>query len=174
MQLIITTVQRILVIGNCGAGKSTFSKRLGALTGHPVIHLDQYYYKSNWRAPEAEEWKATVARLSARPSWIMDGNYRSTLTIRIDRADTVIFLDASTATCLWRITKRTLTYWRQQRPDTGAGCRERFDPNFYRYVVTFNSTRRGPLLAYLMRYEERKRILILDDRAATAFLQGAG
>jgi adenylate kinase family enzyme len=45
-------MNKILVIGCCGAGKSTFSKKLLAILNVELIHLDQYYHKPNWEEPE--------------------------------------------------------------------------------------------------------------------------
>ena len=36
-------MQRILIIGNCGAGKSTFARALAEKTGLPLVHLDKLY-----------------------------------------------------------------------------------------------------------------------------------
>jgi len=35
-------MKRVMILGCCGAGKSTFSKKLGSLTNLEVIHLDQH------------------------------------------------------------------------------------------------------------------------------------
>lgn len=41
-------MNRIAIIGSCGAGKSTLAKSLGQKISPPVIHLDAYYWRSNW------------------------------------------------------------------------------------------------------------------------------
>ena len=43
-------MQKIMVIGCCGAGKSTFSRRLHTVTGLELIHLDQQHWQPNWHA----------------------------------------------------------------------------------------------------------------------------
>ena len=47
-------MRRVLVIGICGAGKSTFSQVLAARTGLPLIHLDKEFWRPGWadRPPE--------------------------------------------------------------------------------------------------------------------------
>ena len=77
-------MQKILVIGCCGSGKSTFSKKLQSILNLEVIHLDQYYHKPNWEEMEEGEWGKTVNNLVQKPSWIMDGNYSDTLDVRIN------------------------------------------------------------------------------------------
>jgi len=60
-------------------------------------------------------------------------DYGRTMDIRIERADTIIYLDYSTLQCLWRITRRTWKYFGQERPDMHNECKERFDLDFYHY-----------------------------------------
>ena len=164
-------MQKIMVIGCCGAGKSTFSKKLSEINGLEIIHLDQYYWQPNWEATNSVEWKNIIAQLSAKSSWIMDGNYGGTMDTRIKQVDTIIFLNYSTAKCLWRITKRIWKYWGTERPDMTNGCKERFDLNFYHYVATYNLKRRKSLLEKLSRYKNEKQILIFqNDKAAAEFL----
>lgn len=55
---------------------------------------------------EDAKWVKTVKSLADKPKWIIDGNYGRTMDIRIEKADTIIYLDFSTKKCLWRITKR--------------------------------------------------------------------
>lgn len=161
-----------MVLGCCGAGKSTFSKALHAATGLELIHLDQHYWKPEWQEPEDEAWRATVKELAARPSWIIDGNYGGTVDIRIERADTIIYLDYPTWKCLWRVTKRVWKHWGRERPDMPAGCRERFDPEFMHYVATFNIRKRGPLLRKLEAVKGEKRVEVLSrDGEAARFLE---
>ena len=164
-------MKRVLVIGCCGAGKSTFSRKLQALLKVELLHLDQYYWKPDWQEPEQAEWTAMVNDLASRPSWIMDGNYGGTMDLRIKRADTIIYLDYRTTTCLWRITKRTLKYRGRVRPDMPAGCKERFDLDFYHYVATYNLNRREGVLDKLDKVKGAKNICVLkNDAAAEAFL----
>jgi len=103
-------MKRILLIGCGGSGKSTLSKKLEALLGIEVIHLDEYYWKPYWVESNKEEWANVVKKLMAGEKWIMDGNYGGTMDMRIKRADTIIFLNYSTFTCTSRIIKRVFQY----------------------------------------------------------------
>lgn len=42
-------MNKIVIIGPSGVGKSHFAKRLGNLLGIKVFHLDKYYWKPNWQ-----------------------------------------------------------------------------------------------------------------------------
>ncbi|MEO0728700.1 MAG: AAA family ATPase [Bacteroidota bacterium] len=164
-------MQRVMIIGCCGAGKSTVARRLHDLTDLPLQHLDQHYWLPNWQEPDKASWQAKVQALSDQPQWIIDGNYGGTLDIRLQRADTVIYLDYATPKCLWRITKRIWRYHGQVRPDMPAGCRERFNLNFYHYVATYNLLRRRALLERLASLDANKHVFRLrNDRAVERFL----
>ena len=55
-------VERVVVFGRGGSGKSTISRRLGDVTGLPVIELDTIYWNENLRTLTPE---ANVVRLSS-------------------------------------------------------------------------------------------------------------
>ncbi|WP_337956063.1 hypothetical protein [Alicyclobacillus herbarius] len=127
-------MKRIAIIGSPGAGKSTFACRLGDITGIEVFHLDRLFWHPGWVEMPRPEWMELQRKLVQRPSWIIDGNYGSTMDIRIQAADTVIFLDVPRRVCLWRVMKRVIRYHGQTRPDMGAHCPEKIDLEFFRYI----------------------------------------
>lgn len=164
-------MKKVLVIGCCGAGKSTFSRKLHNIINLELIHLDQYYHKPNWEEPEKREWEGIVNNLVQKPSWIMDGNYKGTFDIRFKEADTIIYLDYSTLKCLWRVIKRIIKYHGTVRPDMPKGCEERFDWEFMHYVATFNSKNRKGILERLNAVNEHKKIYVFKtDKEADLFL----
>lgn len=68
-----------MVIVNCGAGKSTFAKKISQVNGLEIIHLGQYYYKPNWEEMNSNEWEELIKKVPSKPNWIMDGNYGGTM-----------------------------------------------------------------------------------------------
>jgi len=165
-------VQRIMVVGCCGAGKSTLARKLQQKTGLDVYHLDQYYWKADWVETPKEDWEPVVQELCMNDAWIIDGNYGSTMDRRLKRADTVIYLDFPIYKCLWRITKRILKYRGTERPDMTTGCKERFDLEFYHYVATFNLLRRKPILDKIKNLDNSKKVLIFkSDKQTEAYLK---
>ena len=117
------TGQRILVDGLMGSGKSTFSRALATRTGLPLIHLDLHYWQPGWARPSDDEWRDCQRELLAGNAWIIDGNYNETLDLRLERAETVIYLH----TPWWRCASRALV--RGVRPPVGempAGCTDSF------------------------------------------------
>lgn len=126
--------RRILIVGCCGAGKTTLAGELGRRLGLPVCHLDRIWWRPGWTEKPREEFDFELSELLRKESWIVDGNYQRTFAMRLERADFVILLNFSRWVCLWRIVRRFLQYRGRSRPDIGDGCRERITLEFLRYV----------------------------------------
>lgn len=144
-----TVGSKVLVLGCPGAGKSTLAREIAGLTGLPLIHLDRHYWRPGWRAPDGESWRSEVAALVARPAWVIDGNYGSTLALRLAAADTAVLLDFPVRVCLARVLRRELASLGRVRADMAPGCPERFDPAFLIYICRYRRTERERHLAAL-------------------------
>ena len=128
----------MLVIGPCGAGKSTASHRIAAKLGLPLHHLDQLHWRAGWVEGSKQELLDDLAPILASEHWVIDGNYGSTMVPRLERADTIVYLDFPIVLCLWRAAKRVWKFHGQSRPDMAEGCPERFDGEFFRYIFNWN------------------------------------
>jgi len=160
-----------MILGCCGAGKSTLARKLATITNLPLYHLDQYYWKENWTETPKAEWEPIVEELANKESWIIDGNYGGTFKPRMDRADTIIFLKYSTIQCLYRVTKRIIKYHGKVRPDMPEGCRERFDLEFFHYVATYNLIRGKSIQNRLNDLSKHKKVIVLkSDKEVASFL----
>jgi adenylate kinase family enzyme len=168
-------VKKVMVIGCSGAGKSVFSRRLGAITGLPVIHLDQHHWRPGWVDPPKDVWRDQLAELLDRAAWIMDGNFGSTMEMRLAHCDTAIFLDFPRHVCTWRVLKRALTYRGTTRPDLAPGCPEKIDLPFLKWVWDFPKRSRHHVLERLSRVADRISIVKLhNDRETDEFLASVG
>jgi adenylate kinase family enzyme len=154
-------VERILVIGSGGSGKTAFANALAYRTGLPLIHLDQEYWGANWTPMPDEEWIERVDALIATPRWIMDGNYGGTLDRRLRRADTVIWLDLPRLVCLWRVFQRWRQYRGQSRPELPEGCSERLTLEFVAWIWSYPRRQRPRLLGTLQALPSTTRVFIL-------------
>lgn len=141
--------QRIILIGCGGSGKSTLARTLGEKTGLPVVHLDQLYWRSGWQHVSREEFDSLLLTELHKPEWIMDGNFDRTIPQRLERCDAVIYLDLPRLICLLSVIRRVLSNLGRTRPDMGAGCPERFDLSFLKWVWNFNREKRTQYLSLL-------------------------
>ncbi|MBS1371942.1 MAG: hypothetical protein HPZ91_18505 [Lentisphaeria bacterium] len=131
-------MERILVIGCCGAGKSVLSRALGKKLGLPVIHLDRLFWLPGWVGQTCGAFDAALETELAKERWIMDGNFGRTLARRLEFADTVIFLRYSRLCCVAGVFRRRIRYFGRSRPDLGEGCPEKIDRQFLRFVWNYN------------------------------------
>ncbi len=152
-------MQRVLLIGCAGAGKSTLARRLGDALDLPVFHLDTVYWQPGWVAPEPRDWQARVCALLQGESWILDGNYGGTLDLRLKAADTVIFLDLPRRTCLRRVLVRSLRFHGQIRADSAPGCPDRLSWSFLKWVWSYPAKSRPAILRGLDENKTKKHVV---------------
>ena len=86
-------MNRIIVIGCPGAGKSTFASKLASETGLPLYYLDMIWHRADRTVIGREEFDKCLDKLVKEDEWIIDGNYARTLPKRLAHCDTVFFLD---------------------------------------------------------------------------------
>lgn len=158
-------MERVLVIGSSAAGKTVFSRRLAAITGLKLVHLDQLYWRAGWTEPAPAAWRAAVAAAIAESSWIIDGNYAGTLSARAARADTVILFDLPSWLCLWQALRRVAGNVGRARAEMNQDCPERIDGAFFKYVWRFRRDQFPRTLAALQRFNG---VLIVHRSRAAA------
>lgn len=164
-------MQRVLVVGCGGAGKSTFSRRLASLTGLPRIELDYAYWRPGWTESSNDEWLAKVAELCAEPSWILDGNYSGSMHIRLPRADTVIWLDYPRHICMRRVLGRVAHDYGRVRNGLPEGCPEHLSLEFLRYIWNYKAKSRPRLIGKLEQFGSHAKLHTLrSDRDAERLL----
>ena len=167
-------MERIMIIGCGGAGKSTLARQLGEKLKLPVIHLDKLFWRPGWEHISREEFDTVLQQELEKPHWIIDGNFNRTLPHRLQYCDTVFYLDFPTLTCLAGITKRTLTNLGKAREDMGGNCVEHFDRqkiSLYRKVLTFNKQHRMHYYDLLNRAENVDVFIFKSRRQVRAFLK---
>ena len=148
-------MHRVLIIGPCGAGKSTLAAKLAPKLGLPVYHMDKLNWKPGWVESYKNEIREKLASITAQDRWLIDGNYGGTLAPRLARADTIIYLDYPIRLCVTRLIKRIWTYRGRTRPDMTEGCPERFDLGFLFYLLQWNVGPRPITEAALLGHEHK-------------------
>ena len=162
-------MKKILVIGCPGSGKSTFSRALSqAAGGLPVIHLDCLHWKPDGTNVPKEEFLERLCRDLEGEQWICDGNYASTMELRLQRCDTVFFLDLPAEVCLAGIHSRR----GQPRSDMPwKGADEDGDPEFVEFIRHFAADCRPEILRLLERYPEKEIHIFTHRSEGQRFLE---
>ena len=156
----LSSIQRALVIGCPGAGKSTFARRLRDVTGLPLYYLDRIWHRPDKTNIPREEFGARVAALTAGGRWIIDGNYLRTLKPRLARCDTVFFLDLPVEDCLAGVAARR-GLPREDKP----WVEEEPDEEFLQYIRDFPADQRPEIIRLLDQYRAGRRVMTFRSRA---------
>ncbi|MGO1060355.1 topology modulation protein [Planococcus sp. FY231025] len=168
---------RIMVVGvSAGVGKSTFARALGEELGLPVYHLDRYHWKPGWVEADKNEFREALEGLVNEDAWIIEGNYSSTIDLRLSRADTLIYLELPLRVCLYRVLKRWLTNIGRTRPDMGEGCPERMEWEFLKFIITTYGRRKTEMRQRLAAFQEMdpryRPVLLASKEQIDGFLSG--
>jgi adenylate kinase family enzyme len=159
-------MKKVIIIGCPGSGKSTFAVKLGEKTGLPLYHLDMMYWNADKTKVEKSVFLSRLAKALESDGWIIDGNYSSTMEMRMAACDTVIFLDYPTEVCLDGIRAR------RGKPRADMPWTEtEEDAEFTEYVKSFNETNRPQIVALLERYKEKEIFIFKSRFEADGFLE---
>ena len=165
-------MDKIIVIGCGGAGKSTFSRKLSNKLDIPVYHLDKLFWNKGWIETPQKEFNKKIKVVISKDKWIIDGNYIKTIDIRAKDADTIIFINMPTYICLYRIFKRRFMYRGKSRPDMADGCPEGIDIEFFKWVLSYNKKIRPEILKKLSLYKEKNIVVLNGRKEVKKFLEG--
>ena len=101
-------MQRIVVVGTSGSGKTTVAARIAKELGLLHIELDSIHWLPNWTELPDEEFRTQVAEKITVDRWVADGNYKPVRDLLWRRADTLVWLDLPFRVVFWRVVKRTI------------------------------------------------------------------
>lgn len=160
-------MNRIIVIGCPGSGKSTFSKALHKITNIPLYHLDMMYWNYDRTTVEQSVFLKLLSNTMKKSQWIIDGNYQSTLELRLQVCDTVIFLDYPVDVCLNGIAERK----GKARTDIPWVEPENQEDNtFIDFVKSYNSQSRPKVIWLLNKYSNKDIYIFKQRKDADEFL----
>lgn len=152
-------MQKVLVIGSPGAGKSTFSRKLRDATGLPLYYLDMIWHRPDKTNISREELTARQREIIKTPKWIIDGNYLSTMELRLKNCDTVFFLDYPLEVCLAGAKARIGT----KREDI-PWIETEFDQEFKQWILDFPKDQLPIIYQLLEKYKENRTVHIFKSR----------
>jgi adenylate kinase family enzyme len=157
-------MQRVLVLGPGGAGKSVLSRELAGITGLPLVHLDREFFEPGWVKPAPDAWNAKIDAMLSGDRWIADGTHADTLDRRLGYADGVILLDYSRMIAVRGVFKRLLTRNGRRRADLAPGCRNRLDRDYWNWVWKYHRETRPEVAALLKRHADHIELVTLKNR----------
>lgn len=154
--------KKIIVIGCSGAGKSVFSRKLAAAVDLPLYHLDMLYWREDGTHIERFEFINKQNNILNKESWIIDGNYRNTLEIRIKASELIIFFDLPTNVCLNGAMNRG------ERPD--MPCVMPANDELRDFIVNYNEANKPLVLSLLSKYSDKKVIVFHSHNDADNYI----
>ena len=160
-------MKKVIVIGCPGSGKSTVSRALHNKTGIPLYHLDMMYWNADKTTVEKSIFLERLSAVLEKDEWIIDGNYDSTMELRMAACDTVIFLDYPLDVCLDGIRER------RGKPRSDMPWIEtEEDAEFIEFIKSYNEQQKPKVLELLEKYSDRNIIILESREQADAFLNG--
>lgn len=161
-------MQKVIVIGCPGSGKSTFSRALSQITGLPLTHLDMLYWNADKTTVERSVFLERLSTVLQKDAWIIDGNYSSTMELRMQECDTVFFLDYPADICLQGVKDR------QGKPRSDMPWVEtEEDTEFLEYIQNFYKENRPQVLELLQKYSHKTIYVFQNRTEANIFLSKA-
>ena len=160
-------MQKVIVIGCPGSGKTTFARKLHRKTGLPLYYLDAIWHKPDKTHVSREEYDARLGEILALDAWIIDGNYSRTLERRMAECDTVFLFDLPVEVCLAGVISR-IGKNREEMP----WIETELDPEFEQQIRDFPSKELPTVYALVEKYSEKTVVVFKSREAADAFFAG--
>lgn len=154
---------KIIVIGCCGSGKTTFSKRLSAITGLPLYHLDNLYWRPDKSHLDYRSFLKAQKKIMKSDRWILDGNYGRTMKYRIRKSELIFFFDLPADVCLEGVQKRE-----KSRDD--IACELSPDDEFLNYIRSFEEITKPNIIKRLQKHPKKKVVCFHSHKEADDFL----
>lgn len=160
-------MKKVIIIGCPGSGKSTLARALHQKTGLPLYHLDMMYWNADKTTVEKSVFRKRLSAVLEEAAWIVDGNYSSTMEMRLQACDTVIFLDFPLDVCLAGIKER------RGKPRSDMPWVEtEEDEEFVEFIKSYQEMQRPLVLALLDRYPDKMVVVLTSREQADACLSG--
>ncbi len=172
----MSEMQRIVVVGVSGAGKTTFARQLALQLSYPHIEMDAIHWLPDWVEMPIDPFRDQIAAALSGDSWVVDGNYSKVRDIVWSRADTIIWLDYALPLILARLFRRTVRRV-ITREVLWSGNRETLQNQFrYDSIIVwalrsyFKQRRTYPLLFQQPQYAHVKFLRLNSPKAAQTWL----
>ena len=159
-------MNKAIIIGCPGSGKSTFSKALHEKTNLPLYHLDMLYWNSDRTTVSKDIFRERLQSVLVLDKWIIDGNYGSTIEMRLKECDTVFFLDYPLEICIDGVRQRKGTV-RTDMP----WVETEDDEEFLQFIRDFEKRSRPKIIELLNEYKDKNIVVFKSREDADKFLK---
>jgi len=163
-------MEKIVIIGSPGAGKSTLARKLGRKLHIKVVHLDCKFWQPGWKEKPRDMRIDILKKLVQEKQWIIEGTYLDSSEPRLMAADTIIFLDVAPLVCLWRIIKQHYKCQGNPRHDLKEGCEDKLNLIRTLKVLVFPFRGRRTLKQKLRKFPPQKVIWLRSSKEVEDFL----
>jgi adenylate kinase family enzyme len=102
-------VNRVVIVGTVGSGKTTFAVELGRLIDVPHLEKDALLRGGD----DTPEHRLAVDQATSGSRWVFDGTPFYVEDLVYGRADTIVVLDYSLPVVMWRVVRRSVRLWRR-------------------------------------------------------------
>lgn len=155
-------MKKVIIIGCPGSGKTTFAEKLNKLTGLPLYHLDAIWHKPDKTHIPREEFDKRIAEIFATKEWIIDGNYKRTIEMRLKECDTVFLFDLPTEVCIQGATER-IGKGRYDLP----WLETELSAEFRAFIEDFPNDTLPYIYELLDKHKDEKQVIIFKSREET-------
>ena len=169
-------MEKIVIIGSPGAGKSTLARKLKPILKIKVVHLDRVFWQSGWGKKPMDKRIEILQEIVREKRWIIEGTYLGLSGLRLDAADTIIFLDIGPLLCLRQIFKRHQIYKPHPenhgpiRRDIQQGCTDKLTLPLILKVLFFPFQGRRTIKQKLHTYKSKNIIRLRSREEVEDFL----
>ncbi len=152
-------MNKAIVIGCPGSGKTTFAEKLNKVTGLPLYYLDAIWHKPDKTHISRDEFDEKISEVFRTTNWIIDGNYSRTIEMRLKECDTVFLFDLPMEVCLQGATER-LGKGRYDLP----WIEKELDPEFEGFIKAFSEKSLPEIYELIEKYKQEKQVIIFKTR----------
>ena len=132
-----------------------------------MYHLDMMYWNADKTTVEKSVFLERLSAVLKKDEWIIDGNYGSTMELRMAACDTVIFLDYPLDVCLDGIKER------RGKPRSDMPWIEtEEDAEFIEFIKSYNEQQKPKVLELLKKYGDKNIVILKSREQVDAFLNG--
>lgn len=153
-------MNKVIVIGCPGSGKTTFAEKLNKCTDLPLYYLDAIWHNPDKTHISRDEFDGRIKEIFSLPQWIIDGNYKRTIEMRLKQCDTVFLFDLPTEVCLQGAIQR-IGKGRYDLPWTET----ELDPEFKMFIEEFSEKTLPYIYELINKYRDEKQVVIFKSRA---------